>query len=204
MRKIIFITICCLLFCGCKANNSSNAKKETATMQAEYSIDINSYEELVGDADYVIVGKVIKNIETVYEDKVLIEQEDGSEKEVGTPYTHYEVEIIENLKGQLDKKNNIEIIKSGGLSEDNTYYELYDNDILPEVGQTYIWFIYAQNDGSNLVSGANSTLPLEDDTQISAESIGEVRAVSKEEIITAIQNQILTDRQRFTSKDEVQ
>ena len=204
MRKIIFITICCLLFCGCKANNSSSEKKEIATMHAEYEINVNSYEELAGDADYVIVGKVIENIETIYTHKVLIEQEDGSEKEVGSPHTRYKVKVIENLKGKLNQENTIEIKKCGGLSEDNTYYELFNNDIFPEVGQTYIWFIYAQDDGSNLASGANSTLPLEGDTQIATESIGEVKAVSKEEIITAIQNQILTNRERSISKDEVQ
>ena len=47
-------------------------------------------------------------------------------------------------------------------------HRLYENDILPSIGGSYVFYIYAQDDGSNLVSGPNSTIPIENVSQTKA------------------------------------
>ena len=44
--------------------------------------------------------------------------DDGTEVEIGVPYTRYRVTVDTNVKGELPTDELIEIIKDGGVSMD--------------------------------------------------------------------------------------
>lgn len=168
MKKIILV-ICTLLIsisAGC-ANSSSDKNKltEIKVTMSSSAINTDSITEMVGFADYVFVGEVLREKDTVY--KVSVPDGNGDEKTVKDPYTNYSVKVIENIKGTLEQTNPIIVQKAGGISEDGEYYELREGDLLPQVGNTYIFLVCAQPDGINLSSGANSTISIDERTPTS-------------------------------------
>lgn len=76
---------------------------------------------------------------------------------------------MENIKGELETDKPIPVQKAGGISEDGSSIVTFDDDVLPEVGQSYVFLAYAQDDGSLLVSGPNSNTEVSgnDDTDTS-------------------------------------
>ena len=74
---------------------------EISEVMGCYTIDVYSYEELAGNADYVMIGKVVDELGVDYKWPVMKENEDGTQTELTKPYTKYSVEVIENLKGCL-------------------------------------------------------------------------------------------------------
>lgn len=117
-RFILGVSISLVLF-GC-GKESGDINKETKpkiqTEAGSYTIDINSYSALAGDADYVIIGEVIEELGIDYKWPVILENEDGSEREETIPFTNYSVKVIENLKGELTQEKLINITKRGGIS----------------------------------------------------------------------------------------
>ncbi|MDO5100456.1 MAG: cell surface protein [Eubacteriales bacterium] len=218
---ITFLTVCTFTACTpanetpkstptskvTKASGNKEGAKTAPTVntiEATYGVDVNSYPDLVGAADYVFVGEVKEELATAYQ---------ATSGPTTIPYSRYMVQVTENLKGQLDMAKPIQIKKHGGLSEDQQIYHLLENDLLPEVGKSYIFVIYAQADGTNLASGANSTIPLEDSNSAistrSTEAI-EIFTSSEEEIIAtfrdACQHQVLLpegEQSIYHSADEV-
>lgn len=51
----------------------------------------------------------------------------------------------------MDKE--IVLQKQGGIREDGSAYDVFEDDQLPEVGNIYIFTAYTQDDGSLLVAG---------------------------------------------------
>jgi hypothetical protein len=142
------------LFVGYLIKNSVSNKKTTISrLNASYSINTNDLTEIVGDADYVFVAYVNKELNTIYKHQADINDE-------GLPYTNYSITVIDNIKGNLKKNTEIDIQKAGGLSKDGTTYFLYENDELLKEGKYYIISAYAQTDGLLLISGPNSSLML--------------------------------------------
>lgn len=89
-----------------------------------------------------------------------MEDENGNVVEIGTPYTHYTVQVVENLKGTLQTEQTIRLVKDGGIEQNQKFLCLHEDDVLPEAGSAYIFRAYTQEDGSLLVSGPNSNIPL--------------------------------------------
>jgi len=99
------------------------------------------------------------------------------------------------------------------VSEDGTDYlfpvevGIVDGEMkLPVVGETYIFYAYAQNDGSLLICGPNSNIKMDipNETQLSdleEEVVEEVLETSDEyiEAEDALDTQIVEDRERFES-----
>lgn len=135
------------------------------TVGASYDLNIDNPLEVVGDSDYVFVGKVSKNTGTRYENPVPIEISTGEVKYIGEAYTQYEVEVISNIKNDLVINKPIKIEKLGGIREDGSAYDVLEEDVLPEVGKTYVFVAYAQPDGSLLVSGANSNIEFDESSK---------------------------------------
>lgn len=134
-----------------------------ATNHALSVIDRSNYKELAGFMDYVFIAEVNENIETEYKDRFTNQETikaDGIEIPP-KPYTKYKVTVLENLKGNLITNEPIEIIKNGGISNDNTHIELFENDKLPEEGNVYIFFATVDHDNSLLISGSNSNILLD-------------------------------------------
>ena len=205
----IFITMILLTACASDKRNDIAVDSEPAisVLHGEFSIDVDNYRELSGDADYVVLGQVTKELYTEYRYPVEKESEDGSIEILTVPHTHYEIRVLENLKGDLSMEEPIIIVKDGGLREDNSEYALYEDDVLPEQGNKYIFYIYAQEDGSNFVGGPNSTIPI-DITRtpkvatFSSEIVEESKKVF-EEIEAGVTKETVIERERFVSSDDI-
>ena len=170
IRMVILGLMCSILLFGCG---------QQIHMTVDWAFDVNSFPERCANADYIIVGKVSKKL--------------GSSNEHGIIYTNYRVEVIENLKGELRQDKPIEIAKWGGATGIPRKAQLCENDVLPVVDGTYIFFITAQPDGSNLTSGPNSTLPLDDtaaNTKFTTRRSPEFDNLSYEEKIQEIKDAI--------------
>lgn len=174
MKRKKYFTICVLLLTIASITkmlyiNGVLSNNETAieyngiavnTVSCSYDINVTDPTEIIGDADYYFVAKV-KSVDGYdYKDPIEIENEDGTVTTFYDPYTKYTVEIIQNIKGTLTEKEEINIEKFGGLSYDGECYEIPEGDNLLEEGEKYLLAAYVQSDGSLLVSGENSSVKL--------------------------------------------
>lgn len=164
-------------------------------VHGSYVIDPDNIYEKIGFADYVFIGKVIDNRGTMYLNPV--EVQDSGEKR-GRPHTIYSVEVVDNIKGSLSKNEPIELIKEGGINEDNTLIYLSENDVLPIVEQFYIFIGIAQEDGSLLVAGPNSNIPLNVNTRQAVLTSQDYKTY-----VDGFKNQIVYDRERAVSTYDV-
>jgi len=169
-----------------------------STMEASFVVDMNDTNATVGLVDYVFAAKVISQDGVRYLDVTTVRTEDGV-KQVGSPYTQYTVEVIDNIKGKLKKNQPFPVLKEGGLAMDGASVYLFEGDQLPVAGAYYILLGNAQPDGSIILSGPNTTVTLD--------------AGSKQEIVSsdaykqyakAVQNQTPFSRDRSKSTYEEQ
>lgn len=176
--KIVLTLACAFLLASCVIGHlmASGQNVQTArdfskidatrlpvtTMSATYVYNVADIRESVGMADYVCIGKVLSNDGTVYEHVVAMEKANGGFEKVGDPYTKYTVQVVENIKGKLQMDQPITLKKDGGIAQDGKSVWLYEDDILPQVGKYYVFLAYAQEDGSLLVSGADSNVLVEE------------------------------------------
>ena len=83
---------------------------------------------------------------------------------------------------------------------------MHECDVLPVEENEYVFYIYAQKDGSNLASGPNSSIPLSDNHK-ELSTISEEAMLDRESILEKVRNgvanQIETDREKRTSKDDI-
>lgn len=174
MKRRNYITICAILLTIVSIAkvlyiNGVLSKKEIAatykgvtvnTVSCSYDIDVTDPTEIIGDADYYFVAEV-KSIDGYdYRDPIEVENEDGTVSIFYDPYTKYTIEIIQNIKGNLVKNQEVNIEKFGGLSYDGKCYEIPEGDNFLEEGQKYLLAAYVQSDGTLLVSGENSSVKL--------------------------------------------
>ncbi len=186
MKKIKYRTyfmcfgfVCILLAFGFAFHIRGKSKPVTANdeipisrVAGSFIIDVYDQRELIGSADYVFVGEVISKDGYEYRDPVTID-EDGKTVTLTSPYTIYTVQVLENIKGNLRTDTSIPIAKDGGLSEDGSCYVLYENDEFPVENELYIFYAYAQQDGSLLLAGPNSNIKIEypnDNAEYSSDS----------------------------------
>ena len=200
--KILFVCMgIALSLAGC-----GNKEIEISEVMGCYTIDVHSYEALAGNADYVMIGKVVDELGVDYKWPVMKENEDGTQTELTKPYTKYSVEVIENLKGEFSQEEPITITKDGGITKDGKFCDLYESDTLPVEGNEYVFYVYAQEDGRNLVSGPNSSIPLSDNRK-ELSTISEEAMLDRESILEKVRNgvanQIETDREKRNSKDDI-
>lgn len=199
MKKILIVLIfLTTVILGACSNEKDLSKGDlpVTNLSGSFSIDVHDLNQIVGDADYVFVAKVNNEVETLYKDKVTIETKDGT-KEVSDPYTKYSITVIDNIKGKLKKNNEFDIIKQGGISEDQKSIVLYEDDELFQVGKYHIMSAYAQPDGSLLVSGPNSSLVLTETSKDKIVSSEEYKKYKK-----ALEREVKGDRKRFKSSHE--
>ena len=202
--KILFVCMGIVLsLAGC---GNKEKEIEISEVMGCYTIDVYSYEELAGNADYVMIGKVVDELGVDYKWPVMKENEDGTQTELTKPYTKYSVEVIENLKGEFSQEEPITITKDGGITKDGKFCDLYESDTLPVEGNEYVFYVYAQEDGRNLVSGPNSSIPLSDNHK-ELSTISEEARLDRESILEKVRNgvanQIDTGREKRTSKDDI-
>ncbi|EKA2549950.1 cell surface protein [Listeria monocytogenes] len=198
---ISILGLACFLTLNTKIENKEAKEKEVPVyaIHADYNLDVDNPNAVVGGSDYVFVGKVTENTGTTYKDKAPLEQEDGSIKYVGEAFTNYKIKVLYNLKNELVTNNEITLAKQGGIREDGSAYDIFEDDLLPEIGKVYIFNAYTQDDGSLLVSGANSTISFDEKTQ----NIDTQKELAKTEEVqqyeNAVDNQILTEENNLNS-----
>ena len=184
-----------MFFTGCASKNNASQLNTNVSnlpihqMHASFVYDTDNIREAVGICDYVFVAKVVSCDGTEYRNVITTEDEKGNPKEVGSPYTNYTIQVLENIKGELITDKPIPIVKQGGISEKQDAIYLFENDSLPSENSIYIFLAYAQEDGSLLISG---------------NSVSEEKSVTEyDEFITykdANDNEIIpVDRERYKS-----
>ncbi|MBP3703191.1 MAG: hypothetical protein J6I65_05320 [Lachnospiraceae bacterium] len=144
------------------------------SLQSSYTFDVDNPNELVGNADYCFLAKVISEDETRYE-------EIGVSVSVVHPYTIYTVKVIENVKGNLDTDKEIIVKKSGGLLKSPKAYQLYEDDELLEVGKEYFICAKADSKGELLMSGKNSSVFVSEGNE--KENIEKYRAAYEKQVV---------------------
>ncbi|WP_186673954.1 hypothetical protein [Sporosarcina sp. BP05] len=91
------------------------------TMETNSVIDIYNPREVVGFSDNVFLGKVIKQV--------------GTKSLNGYPETQFEVEVIDNIKGELN--GTVKVNQQGGY--EGEYLFLMEDDKLLLEEQTYLF-----------------------------------------------------------------
>lgn len=176
-------------------SNVDISKLPVYPMRATFVYDTNNVKEAVGICDYVFIGEVVSCDGTQYKNIITMEDENGKPKEVGSPYTNYTINVMENIKGELITEESIKITKQGGVSKNRDAVYVFENDELPVANNTYIFLAYAQKDGSLLVSGPNSNVLLNTTGTYSSTSNTEYTEYKE-----AVENEINpVERKRYTS-----
>ncbi|MDO5301222.1 MAG: hypothetical protein Q4E76_01785 [Tissierellia bacterium] len=116
----------------------------------DFAVDVENPREVVGFADYYFIGEVLREMET------LPQGEGGA-----LPYTRYQVQVVENIKGSLPQDEALDVLKAGGIGPQGEVLT-YENDELLEVGKTYALAAAVQGAGSLLISGPNSSVVVEE------------------------------------------
>lgn len=190
-RNIILITLVCAIAGTGIIAYLSNKKDDNIPIyynQASYVYDLSSPEKAIGATNYTFIGKVnsIKGVE--YRDPVEIElNADGSKKKVITdPYTIYNVEVIENIKGNLVKE--IELVEYGGYSKDMNAYIYFEGMSGFKENHYYIFMAFAvRQDGELQITSPDLYVDL-------GTNIDNLSKNKKyQEYITAFGNQIIPE-----------
>ena len=100
---------------------------------AFWGYDTSTPEKAIGSSDYAFIAKVNKILRTEYTHINPTET-----KTLSTPYTIYEIEVVENIKGELDTSKPIEFKQFGGLEEDGKSYTFIEGGSLLNEGEYYI------------------------------------------------------------------
>lgn len=192
MRKNI-LTICLIIiylfiFCSCTSSLTTEEEYDLLvsnelpidTIYATFVYENDKLINVIGFSDYVFLGKVKEYKETITDTPSKI------------PETVYVVKVIENIKGNLTTDNNIEVIKSGGLSEDYKTKVIFEDDLLPEINCNYIFLVCASEDGKTSATGANTTMKIENTDNYTKDS-------EYLKCIEAYENQVIYDRVRYKS-----
>lgn len=120
-------------------SNSTNYEAKTFNgllvniSSAFWGYDTSTPEKAIGCSDYTFVAKVNKILRTEYTHINPTEA-----KTLSTPYTIYEIEVVENIKGELDTSKPIEFKQFGGLEEDGKSYTFIEGGSLLNEGEYYI------------------------------------------------------------------
>lgn len=147
--------------------------------------------EVVGTQAYVFVGFVEETHD--YMTEKYTRKFPEIIKKSDRPKTECKVKVIKNIKGNLQEGVSFSFYKGGGITEDRKYIELYDNDLIPEVGKYYIFTGYAHEDGTVTGGGPNGTIELESD--ITAENLESSKLY--QEYVDAAENQVLFGKNLF-------
>lgn len=116
--------------------------------EACYAYDTSTPEKAIGVADYVFIAKINSILRTEYR--------------FGTqgPYTVYSATVIQNIKGEIIKNENIEIVLHGGLNKDKSSYSFMSGMDFLNVGEYYILLPYTASDGRLGISNRTSIVSL--------------------------------------------
>ena len=160
-RKIVFFLGLLVMVVSSFAwrwNKKEDKKMNTTVIYANYDYDVNNIVEVVKNVDCIFVGTVISIDGYNYENPVEMELEDGTIYVQYDTYTKYTIDVKDVIQGELTEGINGDIIKFGGVEYGGESIAILANDILPDIGDEYIFMGYMQDDGTILISGENSNI----------------------------------------------
>lgn len=124
-------------------------KLPISSVTSFYIYDTTSDRETVGASDYVFVGAL-----GAFE---------GYTYEQDLPYTEYEINVLQNLKGELPTDRPVSLKIAGGLDKSRQYTVVVDGDYpIPEKGKQYVFAAGVDRDGKLLVNAPNRVILSED------------------------------------------
>lgn len=170
-----------------------------------YSYNTSIPEQAVGISDYVFVAKVNGIARTDYIDTGTVELSTTGNKEIESPYTVYNIEVVKNIKGELITSELIEYMQYGGINEDGETYTFMEGTGLLETGKYYILLVNTyREDGGTLETSDQNRIILLDDVE-SDEDVENSELVKKYE--EAYKNEYIPegaeDETRHISKYDV-
>lgn len=192
MKKIkIILVIILVLEVGVIMLNKINQSFEhlpVEKIKGSMVYDMSTKEKSIGAVDNVFVAKINNIVKTVYDENDI-------------PSTIYEIEVIENIKGNLPSNKTIELTQKGGLNKDQKSYTFYENAYLLEEGQEYIILAFVPFNNGDLVIHNEYTYKKLDNNSISKKNSINIVDQYKE----AYKNQIIPSSKvdNFKSKYEV-
>lgn len=192
MKKIkVILIIILVLEVGVITFNKINQNLETLPVEkikGSMVYDMSTKEKSIGAVDNVFVAKINNIVKTVYDENDI-------------PSTIYEIEVIENIKGNLPSNKTIELTQKGGLNKDQKSYTFYENAYLLEEGQEYIILAFVPFNNGDLVIHNEHTYIKLDNNSISKKNSINIVDQYKE----AYKNQIIPSSKvdNFKSKYEV-
>ena len=149
MKKVIIIVVSIIILVLCfggKVIDAINAKKcygeyyrgvpVTGMINVSWVDFPKDYYEKIELSECAFIGKVKKIKETIYRNGVWINPFIISYN----PYTIYEVEIIENIKGSNEINSSVEIMQMGGINKFNKSASLVNGIIRLEDSKIYKFF----------------------------------------------------------------
>lgn len=117
----IVATLALLIFTPSFFTNSPPENPVVRNINANFVIDTSDPRQVVGFSDNVFLGKVVKKI--------------GTKNLVNYPETQFEVEVLENIKGEV--KGTIKVNQAGGFEGDELFLMEGDKQLI--VGKTYLF-----------------------------------------------------------------
>lgn len=139
---VIILVIILTLELGVISLNYFSSKKlenlPIEIIQGSMVYDMTTPEKAIGAVDNVFVGKIVARKDTIYDENDI-------------PTTIYEVEVKENIKGNLITNNNIELYQIGGINKNNTSYTFYENTNYLEENEEYIILAFVPFEKGNLI-----------------------------------------------------
>ena len=209
--KIVALFLLCLIifsstFIILSIKNQKNSP-QIISPQYNHVINIENQAELSGFVDYIFVGEIEENLGTISKSELKFETVTGYET-IKIPETKYSVRVLENIKGELRTDSEIEILKNGGLTEDEKYLFLEDGDFILKTGDICIFFATVKEDGTLYIQGKEFNLKLNE--VISNQTYTKNNIPKAEEILKKIkessiyqkalksfENEITFERERF-------
>ena len=169
-----------------------------------YSYNTSIPEHAVGISDYVFVAKVNGIARTDYIDTGTVELSTTGNKEIESPYTVYNIEVVKNIKGELITSEPIEYMQYGGVNEDGETYTFMEGTGLLETGKYYILLVNTfREDGGTLETSDQNRIILLDDVE-NDEDLENSELVKKYE--EAYKNEVIPEgfeEDRYISKYDV-
>ena len=192
MKKIkIILVIILVLEVGVIMLNKINQSFEhlpVEKIKGSMVYDMSTKEKSIGAVDNVFVAKINNIVKTVYDENDI-------------PSTIYEIEVIENIKGNLPSNKTIELTQKGGLNKNKKSYTFYENAYLLEEGQEYIILAFVPfNNGDLVIHNEHTYIKLDNNSISKKNSINIIKQYKE-----AYKNQIIPSSKvdNFKSKYEV-
>ena len=172
-------------------------------VRAFWVIDVHDLNAVTGLSDHVFVGRVVSNIGVTFP------------TDSHMPFTNYEIEVIEVIKGDLMPGIIIPAQKAGGparfnlfaflLTGGRAYHFIHENDFLPQAGNAYVFRASNMDNGIiDIARGPNAQHLLVQESEAMSDDIVLHVAYSDHyaAAVYAYENQVPFERERFPTPAE--